>query len=159
MRRPKLLALSLSAVAALALAGCDGPSDSTPVACLEGDGVYLQALSAAPGEVKLRDRTPISACLAENQQGGDLAAVGGAMVEAATKLNAAAREDIGGQANLELGYLLGAAQRGSEQTDGIHAELIRRLAIAARYAPGDKPLSATFLATYQEGFDAGEARG
>lgn len=159
MRRPKLLALLLSAAFALAIAGCDGPSDSTPVACLEGDGVYLEALSAAPGEVKLRHKTPISACLAENQQAGDLATVGGATIEAATKLNAAAREDLGGQANLELGYLLGAAQRGSEQTDGIHAELLRRLAVAARYTPGDKPLSATFLETYEEGFDAGAARG
>lgn len=151
--------LPLVIVIALAVAGCGDTDDSTPVACLEGDGVYLRALSAAPGEVKLRQKTPISACLAENQQGGDLAAVGGAMVEAATKLNAAAREDLGGQANLELGYLLGAAQRGSEQTDGIHAELIRRLAVAARYSPGDRPLSATFLETYEEGFDAGETRG
>jgi hypothetical protein len=158
MRRTLSLVALVLALAAAA-GGCGSSDDSTPVACLEGDGVYLRALSAAPGEVKLRNKTPISACLAENQQGGDLAAVGGAMVEAATKLNAAAREDIGGQANLELGYLLGAAQRGSEQTDGIHAELIRRLAVAARYAPGSKPLSATFLATYEEGFDAGEARG
>jgi len=157
MRRllPPLLVTAL----ALTAFGCGDTDDSTPVACLEGDGVYLQALSAAPGEVKLRNKTPISACLAENQQGGDLATVGGAMIEAATKLNAAAREDLGGQANLELGYLLGAAQRGSEQTDGIHAELIRRLAVAARYNPGSKPLSATFLETYEEGFDAGEARG
>jgi hypothetical protein len=146
-------------VLALAAAGCGDTGDSTPVACLEGDGVYLQALSAAPGAVKLRGKTPISACLAENQPGGDLATVGGAMIEAATKLNAATREDLGGQANLKLGYLLGAAQRGSEQTDGIHAELIRRLAVAARYSPDGRPLSATFLATYEEGFDAGEARG
>jgi len=158
MRRSLSLVALVLALAAAA-GGCGSSEGSTPVACLEGDGVYLQALGAAPGAVKLRHKTPISACLAENQPGGELATVGGAMIEAATKLNAAAREDLGGQANLALGYLLGAAQRGSEQTDGIHAELIRRLAVAARYAPGAKPLSATFLETYEEGFDAGEARG
>lgn len=155
-RRPPLI---VAIAVALAASGCGSSDDSTPVACKEGDGVYIQALQGAPGTVELRDETPISKCLAENQQGGDLAAVGAAMVEAATKLNAAAREDIGGPANLQLGYLLGAAQRGANETSGIHAELIRRLAVAARYSPGDQPLTATFLATYREGFDAGEARG
>jgi hypothetical protein len=81
------------------------------------------------------------------------------MLAAATKLNAEAREHPGGEANLQLGYLLGAAQRGADQTDGIHAELIRRLSAAARYSPDNRPLPATFLDAYQRGFDAGEARG
>jgi len=154
----RLLPIAASAIV-LAAGGCGGSDDSTPVVCLEGDGVYLQALPRAPAAVKLRAETPISACLAENQKGGDLATVGAAMIEAATKLNAAARERPGGEANLQLGYLLGAAQRGADRTSGIHAELVRRLAVAARYSPDDRQLSATFLETYREGFDAGEARG
>jgi hypothetical protein len=102
---------------------------------------------------------PISDCLAKNQAGGDLATVGTAMVTAATKLNAEARAEPGGDANVELGYLLGAAQRGAERTDGIHAELIRRLTAAARYSPDNRPLPATFLDAYQRGFDAGHVRG
>jgi hypothetical protein len=156
MRRPVLIAL---AALALATVGCGDTDDSTPVACLEGDGVYLRALRAAPGTVELRGGTPISACMAEDQSGGDLATVGAAMIEAATKLNAAARDDPGGDASLQLGYLLGAAERGAAGTDGIHAELLRRLAVAARYSPDRRQLSATFLETYREGFDAGEARG
>lgn len=152
-------ALALSAVLACAVAGCGSTDSETPVACLEGDGVYLRALTGAPGAVQLRSGTPISECLAENQQGGDLATVGAAMVEAATKLNAEAREDPGGRANVQLGYLLGAAQRGANGTSGIHAELLRRLAVAARYSPDNRRLPATFLDTYREGFDAGEARG
>jgi hypothetical protein len=144
---------------ALALAGCGGTDDSTPVACLEGDGVYIQALRRAPGAVQLRGGTPISACLAENQTGGDLATVGAGMIEAATKLNAEARDEPGGEAALQLGYLLGAAQRGAESSDGIHAELIRRLSVAARYSPDHRPLPAAFLRPYREGFDAGEAHG
>lgn len=143
----------------IVLGGCGGPDDSTPVACLEGAPAYLRALRDAPGAVELAGATPISDCLAENQTGGDLATVGAAMLTAATKLNAEARAEPGGGANLQLGYLLGAAQRGADGTEGIHDELIRRLSAAARYSPENRPLPASFLAAYQRGFDAGRAHG
>lgn len=146
-------------LAALATSGCGSPSDTTPIACLEGSGAYLRALGAAPGAVTFDGETPISDCLAENQKAGDLAAVGTAMLAATTRLNAEARAEAGGEANLQLGYLLGAAQRGAEGTDGIHAELIRRLSVAARYSPDNRPPSTVFLRTYREGFDAGRAGG
>jgi hypothetical protein len=139
--------------------GCGEPSDSTPVACLEGTGAYVKALGDAPGVVRLSGETLVSECLAENQQAGDLAAVGTALVAATTRLNAEARAEPGGDANLQLGYLLGAAERGAEGTDGIHTDLIRRLSAAARYSPDNRPLPPAFLSTYREGFDAGQARG
>jgi len=142
-----------------ALAGCGGQDDSTPVACLEGASAYEKALREAPGEVLLGDETPISDCLASNQQAGDLARVGEAMVETATTLNAEARKADGGQPAVELGYLLGAAQRGAEDSEGIHADLVRRLTVAARFAPGREPLSPQFLSAYREGFDAGHSGG
>jgi hypothetical protein len=151
------IAIAVSALAILG--GCGSTDSSTPVACLEGAGSYLVALKSAPGSVELQGDTPISECLVENQPSGDLATVGTAMVATATKLNAEARVEPGGAANLELGYLLGAAQRGAERTDGIHVELIRRLTAAARYSPDNRPLPATFLDAYQRGFDAGRARG
>jgi hypothetical protein len=157
---PTRVAIALLAVlTALAIAGCGKQDDSTPVACLEGPDAYVSALAAAPGAVALDGGTPISECLAENQQGGDLATVGTALVEAATELNAEAREEPGDDANLELGYLIGAAQLGADGTEGIHADLLRRLTVAARYAPGREPLSPAFLAAYREGFDAGHAGG
>ncbi|HKI66557.1 MAG TPA: hypothetical protein VJ989_04745 [Solirubrobacterales bacterium] len=143
----------VAAIAALGLGllgGCGGADDSTPVACLEGPSFYLQ---------KGRDGVLISECLPKNQQAGDLATVGLAMLRATTKLNAEARAEPGGAANLQLGYLLGAAERGAEETEGIHDELVRRLTAAARYSPDNRPLPATFLATYKRGFDAGQARG
>ena len=152
------LGSGLCALAVL-LAGCGGTSDETPVACLDGAGAYIGALGDAPGEVRLSGEVPISDCLAENQQGGDLATVGETMLEAATTLNADAREEPGGSANLELGYLIGAAQRGAERSNGIHADLVRRLAVAARYSPGGQPLPPAFLRVYREGFDAGRVRG
>lgn len=155
MRRilPALLALTAT------LAGCGSTDDSTPVACLDGPGAYVGALGDTPGEVRLSGEVTISDCIAENQNGGDLATVGTAMVSAATELNAEARADPGGAANLQLGYLLGAAQRGADKTGGIHAELIRRLAAAARYSPGNRPLPPSFLRAYRRGYDAGHQIG
>jgi hypothetical protein len=157
MRPP--IAFALLCLLVLFGAGCGGRDDSTPVACLEGASVYIGALAKAPGEVKLAGETPISECLAENQQGGDLATVGAAMIEAATELNAEARTKPGGDVDLQLGYLLGAARRGADRSEGIHADLIRRLAVAARYAPGNQPLPPAFLRTYRQGFDAGRDHG
>lgn len=157
MRRATPIVLTV--VVALAVAGCGEPSDSTPVACREGSGAYLAALHHAPGAVELPGGVPISDCLAENQKAGDLATVGTALVEVATRLNSEARADPGGAANVQLGYLLGAAQRGADRTDGIHSELIRRLAVAARYSPDNRPLPPAFARAYRQGFDAGKARG
>ena len=144
MRAPIAIAFACL-LAALAVAGCGrSQSDSTPAACLDGASAYLDALGRAPGEVRLGGETPISDCLAENQKAGALATVGTALVIVATKLNAEARAEPGGPANLRLGYLLGAAQRGADRTQGIHAELMRRLAVAARYSPDNRPLSPSF---------------
>ena len=146
-------------VCLLAALGCGSQDDSTPVACLEGAAAYEKALKAAPGEVLLSGETPIGDCLAENQKAGDLSQVGEAMVKAATTLNAQARAEDGGDAAVRLGYLLGAAARGAETREGIHSDLVRRLTVAARYAPGDQPLSQRFLSAYREGFDAGHSAG
>jgi len=147
------------ALALTVITGCGNQDDSTPVACLEGAGAYERALAAAPGEVLLGGETPISDCLARNQTGGDLARVGEAMVEAATALNAAARAEPEGAAALQLGYLLGAAQHGAEESEGIHSDLVRRLTVAARYAPGRQPLSAAFYRAYRSGYAAGQRVG
>lgn len=155
----RALTVLISLFALAALAGCGKQDDSTPVACLEGQDLYLAALAKAPGTVELAGETPISDCLAENQQGGDLANVGEAMVETATVLNGEARTVPTSPAALRLGYLLGAAQRGADRTEGIHSDLIRRLTVAARYAPGREPLNAAFLEAYREGFDAGHTGG
>lgn len=151
--------IALACLAAVVLAGCGRGDASTPAACLEGSRAYLRALETAPSEVLLGGETPISDCLAENQDGGALATVGTATVAAATQLNSEARADPGGDANLRLGYLIGAAERGAGGTEGIHSDLIRRLVVAARFAPGREPLSPAFLATYRRGFDAGREGG
>lgn len=156
---PASLGLALAAALVL-LAGCGKGTETTPDACFEGAPAYEKALAAAPGEVRVGGESPISECLTRNQEGGELAQVGEALVEAATRLDAEARRDPGGQANVELGYLLGAVKRGAEETEGIHSELLRRLEVAARFDPGDgPPLPPEFRAAYRRGFDAGRESG
>src|SRR5215203_360515 len=155
--RARIVALVVCFVAVAS--GCGDQDDSTPVACLEGAGAYEKALADAPGEVLLGGETPISECFTRNQSSGDLTRVGEGMIDAATDLNAEARAEPGGAANLQLGYLLGAIQRGSEESEGIHADLVRRLTVAARYAPGKQPLSPELLRAYRTGYAAGRTDG
>ena len=154
----RFIAASLLAGLALIASGCGDQDESTPVACLEGAAAYEKALATAPAEVRLEGETPISDCLTPSQSAGDLARVGEAMIETATALNAEARA-AGGDAAVRLGYLLGAAARGSEKSEGIHSDLVRRLTVAARYTPGKQPLAEEFLGSYEEGFDAGRSGG
>ncbi|MFI5027517.1 MAG: hypothetical protein ACHQCF_00870 [Solirubrobacterales bacterium] len=158
MRAPPALLCALALTAAVAACGQRGEG-STPVACLSGEKAYLKALEDAPAGVELNGGIRISECLVENQTAGDLASVGEAMVAATTKLNAEARAEPGGDANLQLGYLLGAGQRAAEGNEGIDAELIRRLTASASYSPDNRPLPRKFTRTYREGFDAGHSGG
>lgn len=153
------LTFCLAGLAALAASGCGGSGSDTPAACLAAPAGYLRALGAAPGAVRLGGEVPISDCLAANQEPGDLATVGGALVTTATRLNGEARRDPGGSANVELGYLLGAAVRGASDTGGIHAELVRRLTAAARYSPENRPLPPAFRRAYRSGYAAGRQNG
>ena len=131
----------------LAAAGCGEPGRLDPGRLPGRAGAYLTALERAPARSKLAGETPISDCLAENQQAGDLA----------RRRRRDGREPRPGSTpkrapnpaaprNLQLGYLLGAAQRGADGTEGIHADLIRRLTAAARFSPDNRPLPAAFLA-------------
>ncbi|HEV7769425.1 MAG TPA: hypothetical protein VGO66_02075 [Solirubrobacterales bacterium] len=150
---------AIALLALMVLAGCGGRGEeSTPVACLDGARAYARALEDAPESVELAGGVPISDCLVESQEGGELAGVGEAMVTTATELNAESRANPEGPAALRLGYLLGAAERGAEQTEGIHNDLIRRLTVAARFSP-EGPLPPAFADAYREGFDAGRDSG
>ena len=140
------------ALAALLATGFSSDEDQeVPSACLAGSAAYLEALQAAPNEVLLEGGALISDCLTPDQEGGQLAAIGKEMIAAATELNAAAQEDPGGPEALQLGYLIGAVERGSE---GIHADLGLRLDTAARYSQNGL-LPAEFERTFGQGYAAG----
>jgi hypothetical protein len=152
-RLAALIALAL----ALAAAGCGG-SDPAPVdaACMASPDAIERALARAPGPVALPSGTRLSECVAGARSDADLQNTGLVLTRAADDLaDRAQRGDAA--AAVGLGYLVGAARRGAARTNGIHAELARRLESAARVlAGGGGPGVAGAL---QRGLRAGEANG
>ncbi len=119
--------LLLGCVAALAVSGCAKEERSgVPAACRQGQVAVRDALRAAPAEVRL-DGTPLSACLADESDAAELADLGTAFVNVAAELAATAAEDPESDEALQLGYLMGATQRGVREHQGVNAELVRRL--------------------------------
>jgi hypothetical protein len=115
-----------SLLATLALAGCTSEESRLPAACVEGEDAVRAALRTAPEPVRLGGAT-LSSCLSEEADGEQLQVVGVAFVEAASRLAAEARRRPEGRSALELGYLVAAAHRGGDSTQGVHSELLRRL--------------------------------
>jgi len=162
--RARWTTLALLPLVALATlpAGCGGGAqrgEGAPVACTEGKETILDALRGAPGEVLLAGETPISGCLVAGSEEGELADFGEAALFAATQLNNEGRARPLGPAPVEVGYLLGALTRGSADTEGVHAELVRRLTVAATFAPRGELLSGQFRSQYRKGFRAGRSHG
>jgi len=78
------------------------------------------------------------------------------MIVAATKLNAEARKVPGGQASVELGYLIGAVSNGA---DAVHTDLVRRLNSSARFSETGGTLPASFERAFGRGYTAGRSSG
>lgn len=117
-----VMVVSVCLLAAGALAcGCardDGRAE-VPAPCLRAAAPYVEALAGAPSAVRL-DGVPISDCLAKDASQGDVQAVGSLVLQAAQRLGDEERA-------LAAGYLVGALRRGSARTQGIHAEIVRRV--------------------------------
>jgi hypothetical protein len=139
------------------LAGCGSEEPDTPGPCLAEADAYLAALERAPGPVTLDGDVAISDCLIDSQPSGELAQIGTATVEAATRLSARARQGDG-PAAIQLGYLVGAVQRGAAETGGIHTDLVRRLESAAQTGPAGGLTGAADV-VYRRGLAAGRRTG
>jgi len=124
---PALAALALATGAA---AGCGGRVP-TPLAdgCTAGPERIVQALRTAPKPVVLEDGSPLSRCVADGTDDAELQAVGIAFSRAAERLRETAETDP--EAALRLGYLVGVTQKGAARTNGVMAELVRRIEVAA----------------------------
>ena len=81
------------------------------------------------------DGTPLSECLSDTTDGGELQEVGAAYVDAASTLADRAAADPEGDAALQLGYLLGAVKRSEAGAQGVGYELGRRLQAEAARVP------------------------
>jgi hypothetical protein len=124
--RQRLQRFALVIATAAALGGCGDSDEGVPAACKEGEDAVRAALRDAPGAVRI-DGTPLSGCLSEEADAGELQVVGTAFVESASDLAREARRRPEGHEALQLGYLVAAAHRGARSTQGVHSELLRRL--------------------------------
>jgi hypothetical protein len=144
-------AVSLVGVALLATAaGCGGDEAELSALCLEGPEPVERALAAAPAPVRLADGTPLSACVRDAQTDADLQSFG---LTATRVADALAAEADRADPAVRLGYLIGAAQRGAAQTQGIQADLVRRLRASGRRVPD------RLLPALERGIRAGERTG
>lgn len=161
LRGPRVCALALAALilaASLLFTACSrhtGP-DRAPEACAGGIAservaALRTALARAPGPVALADGTRISDCLAHDADSGDIETVGSTMLSVTERLvDSAAGGDT--RALTQLGYLIGAAERGAVRAQGVNDELVRRL---------DQELQDTEVASpaYRAGERAGRSTG
>lgn len=129
MRRPAFVrarAAALAALSALALLAACGGEERLPQACIGARaGDVLKALEQAPAHATLADGTPLSACIDRAEDDAQLQTIGITFVAVADQL--AARVQRSPRAAFQLGFLMGAAERGAGPTGGTQAELVQRL--------------------------------
>lgn len=121
--------LLVCALATVALAAC-GTREPLPSACMDArpDDV-LRALAAAPQHVALHDGTRISTCVERGVGEAEAQIVGAALTTAADRL--ARRLADSDRAAFQLGFLMGATERGAARTNGVQGELDARIGQAA----------------------------
>ena len=151
-----LRAAACTALAAAALAACGSPAP-TPVSdsCTSSTTTIVTALRTAPRDVALPDGTRLSDCIRNALDEGELQDVGLTFSQAAERLRTRA---LGGDhaAALQLGYLVGAVRSGAKRTQGVMAELQRRIELVGGRLIDERP---TLDATLQRGLAAGESGG
>ena len=136
--------------------GCGSSDDSTPVACLEGPNAYLSGARSRAGRGRARRRDADQRVPGPEPDRRATSPTSAARWSKRRPAERQARAEPGGAANLQLGYLLGAAERGAEETEG-HPRRAgppphRRRPLQPRQPPAAAP---RFLRAYGEGFDAG----
>ena len=154
-RFERATAALLSLLAATAIAGCgsSGP-EGLGAGCADREQLSA-ALEQAPGAVALQGGTTISGCVNSARSDSDLMTLGYAITATADRL---AEEARGGdrRAALQLGFLVGAADRGASTSQGIQKELAYRLESSARRIESAGPDA---RAAFETGRRAGREQG
>jgi hypothetical protein len=118
-------ALALLLAAGCAATGCSSHHAPPAQACTKGPDDVTAALRRAPGGVALSGGTSLADCVGAARQASDLENIGAVFTAAAARLAARAARDP--TAALELGFLVGATERGATRTAGLQAELVNRM--------------------------------
>ena len=143
----------LGALAA-ALTGCgNGEPARVADACLDPPARIVTALAAAPDRVELEGGTTLSDCVRLATDAGDLQNVGAIFSSAGSALRHEA--DRKESAAVQLGYLVGAVEKGARNTGGFQDELVFRM----RSFADDRGLPAPRRAALERGRRAGRAAG
>ncbi|MCW3013611.1 MAG: hypothetical protein JWO02_703 [Solirubrobacterales bacterium] len=140
----------------LVATGCG--TGATPISpgCVENEEAVVKALQRAPGAVTLVDGFRLSQCISEGTDEAELQNVGIVFHRVAEELRVRARERHDSAAAVQLGYLIGATRRGARHTNGVMAELQRRVELVGGRLQDEAPARA---ADVQRGLAAGEKLG
>jgi hypothetical protein len=136
--------------------GCG--SGATPISpgCTENETPIVTALKQAPGTVTLADGFRLSQCISDGTDEAELQNVGITFHRVAEDLRVRARDGNDRAAAIQLGYLIGATRRGAKQTNGVMAELQRRVELVGGRLQDEAPTRASDV---QRGLVAGERLG
>ncbi|HEV7774543.1 MAG TPA: hypothetical protein VGO48_14775 [Conexibacter sp.] len=116
----------VSALVLLAFGGCGGRTPPAQ-ACIEAQPAdVLQALTHAPRDVALADGTSLSQCVRRTIDDSRLQALGATLTATADELAQQMRSSD--DAAFQLGFLIGAVDRGTKQAAGLQEELANRIA-------------------------------
>ena len=140
-------------------AGCGTANGPPPAACLQGPAAIARALARAPAPVTLAGGERLSQCVDRARSDGDLQSVGAVLTQTADALQRQAQAPglgLRSRAALELGYLIGAIERGGQHTAGLTAELVRRVEQDAGVLDA---APATVIQALRAGLAAGRATG
>ncbi len=159
MRISAYPAVAIVLAAGVFVAGCGGTETDTPDSCFASPASFASSLRQAPGEVLLGGKTSISDCLLRDQSEGDLVNFGEVAVEVATKTGAAVSRPgpAGIKAAIDAGYLVGAMEKGAEDSGGIHGTLVERVRSAA--SNGVSRAGESVQGHYEAGYEAGRKVG
>jgi hypothetical protein len=124
-------------------------------ACTASPRAIERALARAPRPVTLEGGALLSDCVSRSRNDAQLQETGRVLTQAADALALRAQDgDL--TAATGLGYLVGAARRGAARTEGVHAELQRRLENAAVFLADG---GARVAAALDRGLRAGRSTG
>jgi hypothetical protein len=141
---------------ALAASACGAQPTPISPGCTGERGPVMKALERAPSAVRLVDGTRLSRCISDGTDDAELQDVGITFHGVAEDLRVRAREHTDESAAVQLGYLVGATRLGARHTNGVMAELQRRIELVGGRLQDESP---TLAAAVQRGVAAGEATG